>query len=152
MVGVIGVVLAVVTIAAHREHTAAVIDRTAGTISGPTTRPRRSASTRARSAASWRSRSAPTPPRSRRRSRSSRPWPPKYKGDAEEIQHKAGEEHEATERAEHRALRFDLGEGFIELGLVLSSLYFLGRQRLFPLVGGASALIGFATALSALLL
>ena len=29
MVGVIGVVLAVVTIAAHREHTAAVIDRTA---------------------------------------------------------------------------------------------------------------------------
>lgn len=35
---------------------------------------------------------------------------------------------------------------------MLSSLYFLGRQRLFPLVGGLSTAIGIAVALSAVAL
>ena len=150
MVGIIGVLLAVVTIAAHREHTAAVIDRTAENdqwayfqakkirehtseigrelvlaLGTDAARTEASASKLAAMAA-------------------------KYKGDAEEIQRKAREEHEATERAEQRALRYDLGEGFLELGLVLSSLYFLGRQRLFPVGGGIGAVIGLVIALSAL--
>jgi len=37
--------------------------------------------------------------------------------------------------AEHRALRFDLGEGLLEIALVLSSLYFISRKRLFPVIG-----------------
>ena len=49
-----------------------------------------------------------------------------------------------TEQAEHRALAFDLGEGFLELGLVLTSLYFLSRNRVFPMAGGVAALIGIA--------
>ena len=40
----------------------------------------------------------------------------------------------------------------MELGLVLSSLYFLGRQKFFPLMGTIAALAGVATALSVFLL
>ena len=58
----------------------------------------------------------------------------------------------ATERAEALALRFDLGEGFLELGLVMSSLYFLGRRQMFPIGGGLSATVGVLLALSTLLL
>jgi hypothetical protein len=76
----------------------------------------------------------------------------KYKDEAEEIQKQAQEFDTATDRAEKKALRFDLGEGFLELGLVLSSLYFFGRQQLFPLFGGLSAIIGIVVALWAVTL
>ena len=41
------------------------------------------------------------------------------------------------ELEERRALRFDIGEGLLELGLVLSSLYFLARKNFFPIFGVA---------------
>jgi len=150
MVGIIGVVLAIVTIAAHREHTHAVIERTAENdqwayyqakkIREHTTEIGKELAT-----------ALGDPGKVDASVKKLEAMAAKYKGEAEEIQKTAREEHEATERAEHRALRFDLGEGFLELGLVLSSLYFLGRQRLFPLVGGTSALVGLAIAISALL-
>ena len=34
------------------------------------------------------------------------------------------------------------GEGLLELGLVLTSLYFLSRQRLFPIIGVTAAVVG----------
>ncbi|HUO79501.1 MAG TPA: DUF4337 domain-containing protein [Steroidobacteraceae bacterium] len=150
MVGIIGVVLAVVTIAAHREHTAAVIERTAENdqwayyqakkirehVSGVGRELALALGTDpAKVAAAVGKFDEQTA---------------KYKHDAEELEKEARADEAATHRAERRALRFDLGEGFIELGLVLSSLYFLGRHRLFPLVGGASAVLGLAVALSAL--
>ncbi|MBV8852309.1 MAG: DUF4337 family protein, partial [Sinobacteraceae bacterium] len=49
-----------------------------------------------------------------------------------------------TAREEGRAVRLDLGEGFLELGLVLSSLYFLSRRNFFPVLGISAALIGTA--------
>jgi hypothetical protein len=41
-------------------------------------------------------------------------------------------------------LRLDIGEGFLELGLVMSSLYFLSKRRFFPIIGGVAAVIGAA--------
>ena len=76
----------------------------------------------------------------------------KYVQDAQQIQSIAKEKDAESAYAEALALRYDLGEGFLELGLVLTSLYFLGRQRWFPLVGGLAALLGIGLALSALLL
>jgi hypothetical protein len=35
-----------------------------------------------------------------------------------------------------------MGEGFLELGLVLSSLYFLSKRKFFPIFGGLAAIIG----------
>ncbi len=152
MVGVIGVVLAVVTIAAHREHTSAVIERTAENDQWAYYQAKKIREHTSEVGHELALALGTDAARVEAAAKKFEAMAGKYKADAEEIQHKAREEHEATERAEHRALRFDLGEGFLELGLVLSSLYFLGRQRLFPLVGGLSALIGLATALSALAL
>lgn len=101
-VGLIGILLAVATIAAHRQHTDA---------------------------------------------EECEP----YAQGAEESRHLAEAEEAHTARAESLALRFDLGEGFLELGLVLSSLFFLGRQRLYYQAGRAFAAGGVVIALSALL-
>jgi len=49
---------------------------------------------------------------------------------------------------EDQALRFDFGEGLLEIGLVLSSLYFIARSKLFPVVGVISALLGIGMAVS----
>ena len=49
-----------------------------------------------------------------------------------------------TDNEEQRALRFDIGEGLLELGLVLCSLFFLARNVLFPLFGTLSAAAGIA--------
>jgi hypothetical protein len=45
-----------------------------------------------------------------------------------------------------------VGEGLLELGLVLSSLYFLAKRRFFPLLGAAAALSGTAIGVAGLLL
>ena len=65
-----------------------------------------------------------------------------YEEDSEAAKKSAEEKEHETELAEHQATRFDLGEGFLELGLVLSSLYFLSHRKLFPALGFSSAFIG----------
>ena len=148
MVGIIGVVLAVVTIAAHREHTAAVLHRTEANDAWSyyqAKKIREHTSAVAADLARALGTDAAKVDAAVAKFEESRA---KYTKDAEEIQKEANAKHAETAHAEFQALRFDLGEGFLELGLVLSSLYFLGRQRVFPLVGGLAALIGLATALS----
>jgi hypothetical protein len=152
MVGLIGIALAVATIAAHREHTAAVIHRTEANdqwayyqakkirehVSDVGAELLRALSTDATKTAS-----------AQQKFEAARA---KYVQDAQQIQSIAKEKDAESAHAEALALRYDLGEGFLELGLVLTSLYFLGRQRWFPLVGGLAALLGIGLALSALLL
>ena len=77
----------------------------------------------------------------------------KYKGDAErykeeteKIKEEAEHRGHEAEHAEHQALRFDIGEGLIEIGLVLSSLYFLSHRKIFPRVGLIAALAGIVVA------
>jgi hypothetical protein len=65
-----------------------------------------------------------------------------YSEDAESAKKAAEAKEHETEEAEHQALRFDLGEGLLELGLVLSSLYFLSKRKLFPTLGFSAALLG----------
>ncbi len=66
----------------------------------------------------------------------------RYGGESKEIQKEAQAKEKESDLAEHRALRYDLGEGFLELGLVMSSLYFLSKKRLFPAMGVVSAATG----------
>ncbi len=68
----------------------------------------------------------------------------RYGHEAEDIQKEAKAKEDATRREEARALRLDIGEGFLELGLVLSSLYFLSKRRFFPVFGSVAAVIGAA--------
>jgi len=76
----------------------------------------------------------------------------KYAADAERIQDDARAKDEETKIEERRALRFDIGEGLLELGLVLCSLYFLARKAFFPIFGVLSSIAGTALAVTGLLL
>ena len=152
MVGLIGVVLAVVTILAHRQHTAAVIHRTEANDAWAYYQAKKIRIHTDEVGLQLLQALATDPARSEPAIRKLEDSRAKYAADVEKISDDAKDKDKETERAERLALRFDLGEGFIELGLVLSSLYFLGRQRLFPLVGGLSTEIGIAVALSAVAL
>jgi len=70
----------------------------------------------------------------------------RYDKDSEKASEDARKIEEAAEKAEHKAMGFDFGEGLLEIGLVLSSLYFIGRKMLFPVVGLIAGLAGIIAA------
>jgi hypothetical protein len=76
----------------------------------------------------------------------------KYEEQSEKIQEQAKGADEAAEADEHRALRYDVGEGLLEIGLVLSSLYFIARKKMFPVLGGIAGIAGAAIAITGFLM
>jgi hypothetical protein len=76
----------------------------------------------------------------------------RYTKESQEAQEDARMQDEKAAHVEDQALRFDFGEGLIEIGLVLTSLYFIARSKLFPAVGVLSALLGLGAAISGYLL
>ena len=76
----------------------------------------------------------------------------RYKREDAEIMKEAQEKEAETGLAERRALKYDFGEGLLELGLVLCSLYFISKKKLFPAVGIVSAVAGVLIASTALFL
>lgn len=70
----------------------------------------------------------------------------KYTDQAKELKEKADAKTEASEAAERRALRYDFGEGLLEIALVLSSLYFISRKMLFPVIGVVAGVAGLLIA------
>jgi len=76
----------------------------------------------------------------------------KYEKQGADIQEEAQKDQESAEADERRALRYDLGEGFLEIALVLSSLYFISRKKMFPVMGVMAGLAGAAIAATGLLL
>jgi len=75
----------------------------------------------------------------------------KYTDQAKDLKEKADALTEASEAAERRALHYDLGEGLLEIALVLSSLYFIARKMLFPVVGIVAGVAGVIVAVTGLL-
>lgn len=72
----------------------------------------------------------------------------RYTRESDEAQEDARKTDEKSARIEIQALRFDFGEGFLEIGLILTSLYFIARSKLFPTIGLISAVVGIAVALT----
>jgi|GraSoiStandDraft_16_1057320.scaffolds.fasta_scaffold995249_2 hypothetical protein len=70
----------------------------------------------------------------------------RYEKESKEISEQAREKEKEATHAEHKALRFDFGEGLLEIGLVLSSLYFISRRMLFPVIGIVAGLAGIVIA------
>jgi cytochrome c556 len=144
LVGVVGIFLSVVTIASHRAHTDAVIHRTESNDAW--------AYYQAKKIREYTSEVALTlvhtlssdaakieaPVQKLEAARA------KYAADAEKIQDEARAKDHETDIEERRALRFDIGEGFLELGLVLCSLYFLARKSFFPIFGVLASIAGTA--------
>jgi hypothetical protein len=71
----------------------------------------------------------------------------RYEKDSGKAQDKAKETEKEAAHIEAKALRFDFGEGLLEIGLVLTSLYFIARSKLFPVLGLISASAGTVVAL-----
>jgi hypothetical protein len=76
----------------------------------------------------------------------------KYEEQSEKLQEQAKGADEAAEADEHRALRYDVGEGLLEIGLVLSSLYFISRKKMFPVLGAIAGVAGAAIAITGFLM
>jgi len=75
----------------------------------------------------------------------------RYEHETKEISEHAKEKEKETLHAERQALRYDFAEGLLEIGLVLSSLYFIARRMLFPIVGVVAGLAGIAAGVSGLI-
>jgi hypothetical protein len=142
VVGVIGVLLAIVTILSHREHTAAVVYRTEANDQWAYYQAKKIREHTAQVGASIVTALATDPARIAAAADKFTKDSEHYARDAEDINKAAHERDAQSAHAEDRAARFDLGEGFLELGLVMSSLYFLSHKRFFVVLGNAAAAIG----------
>ena len=72
----------------------------------------------------------------------------KYEKEGKEIMEEARRADEAAETSERRALRFDFGEGLLEIALVVTSLYFISHKKMFPLIGVIAGIAGAVLALA----
>ena len=75
----------------------------------------------------------------------------RYDGEAREIKREAEKKDKESKHAEHQALRFDLAEGLFEIGLVMSSLFFLSRKKIFPAIGILGGVAGIVLGVLGLL-
>lgn len=144
MVGVVGIFLSVVTIASHRAHTDAVIHRTESNDAWAYYQAKKIREYDSDVAVTVLQSLATDPAKSEAAVKKLEAARAKYAADAEKIQEDAKSKDDQSDVEEVRALRFDIGEGLLELGLVLCSLYFLARNGFFPLFGIVAAAAGTA--------
>jgi hypothetical protein len=74
----------------------------------------------------------------------------RYDSESKEVMQEAQEKEAEATRVERRALRFDIGEGLLEIALVLTSLYFISRKMLFPVIGIIGGVAGIIIAITGL--
>lgn len=75
-----------------------------------------------------------------------------YTKEQAEIEALATDLEKESALAQRKANRFDLGEVFLEVGLVITSISLLTRKRLYWLLGIASGIAGLASAATGFLL
>ncbi len=74
----------------------------------------------------------------------------RYKDEQKEIEAEARKLEKETDLARRKADRFDLGEGFLEAGLVIASITLLTRRRIFWKFGMLLGLVGVIVAAAGL--
>jgi hypothetical protein len=144
LVGVVGILLSVVTIASHRAHTDTVIHRTESNDAWSYYQAKKIREYTSEVAVTLLHTLGADPAKSEAPIQKLEAARAKYAADAEKIQQDAKAKDKESEVEEVRALRFDIGEGLLELGLVLCSLYFLARKSFFPVFGVLSSIAGTA--------
>lgn len=152
LAAVLAVALAVVTIASHRTHTAAIMHKSTSNDSWAhyqATRVKYHNLELGQSLVKiFGDKSAPAA----QMLADSAAQMKKYDDQAKQIQEAADRDDHAAEADEARALRYDLGEGLLEIGLVVSSMYFISRKGFFPIMGIIAGLLGIAIAASGLIM
>jgi Domain of unknown function (DUF4337) len=144
LVGVVGILLSVVTIASHRAHTQAIIHRTEANDAWAYYQAKKEREYISEVTVALLQTLASDTVKTEAPIQKLNAAHEKYAADAEKIREEANHNDAETKREEGRALRFDIGEGLLELGLVLCSLYFLARTGFFPIFGIISGVAGTA--------
>jgi hypothetical protein len=72
----------------------------------------------------------------------------RYTKEQAEIEEQAKDLESESAKAQRKADRFDLGEVFLEIALVISSLALLSKKRIFWYLGMASGAVGLAVAIT----
>jgi hypothetical protein len=152
LVGVVGILLSVVTIASHRAHTGAVIHRTESNDQWAFYQAKKIREYSSDVTLTLLQTLSSDPAKIAAPAQKLQAARDKYASDAAKIQDDAHAKEDESKVEEHRALRYDIGEGLLELGLVLCSLYFLARKNLFPVFGVIASIAGTAMAIWGLLL
>jgi hypothetical protein len=152
LVGVVGILLSVVTIASHRAHTGAVIHRTESNDQWAFYQAKKIREYSSDVTLTLLQTLSSDPAKIAAPAQKLQAARDKYASDAAKIQDDAHAKEDESKVEEHRALRYDIGEGLLELGLVLCSLYFLARNNLFPVFGVIASIAGTAMAIWGLLL
>jgi len=150
LAAVLAVLLAIVTIASHRTHTAAIITKSESNDQWQYYQATRLKYHNLELGERITKVLAATNPAARESLDQYRADKQKYDTQAKELQAKARAKTEESEAAERRALRYDFGEGLLEIALVLSSLYFISRKMLFPVIGVIAGLAGLVVAVTGL--
>ena len=142
LVGVVGIFLSVMTIASHRAHTDAVIHRTESNDLWSYYQAKKIRENTDEVAQSLLESLSSDPAKVEPAMKKLDTARAKYAADAEKLQDDARGKDKETDLEERRALFFDIGEGLLELGLVLCSLYFLARKAFFPVLGVTASIAG----------
>jgi hypothetical protein len=147
LVGVVGILLSVVTIASHRAHTRAVIHRTESNDQWAFYQAKKIREYSSDVTVTLLQTLSPDSAKIAAPVQKLQAARDKYASDAAKIQDDAHAKEDESKVEEHRALRYDIGEGLLELGLVLCSLYFLARKSLFTVFGVIASIAGTAMAI-----
>jgi hypothetical protein len=142
LVGVVGILLSVVTIASHRAHTEAVIHRTESNDQWAFYQAKKIRESTSDVALTLLRALEPDAARTEAAIHKLETARDKYADEAKDIMKEAQAKDAEQKLEERRALRFDIGEGLLELGLVLCSLYFLARKAFFPVLGVVASIAG----------
>ena len=146
LAAVLAVFLAIVTISSHRAHTAAILSKTNANDQWGYYQANRLKAHNLEVAQDAISILAKGNQEAEKKIEEYKGGIKKYEDRSKESKETADKFEEQTEHAEKRALYFDMGEGLLEIALVLSSLYFIARKMLFPVVGVISGLCGIGVA------
>ena len=144
LVGVVGILLSVVTIASHRAHTEAVIQRTESNDQWAFYQAKKIRENFSDVALTLLHTLEPDGVKTQAATHKLEAARDKYAEEAKDIMKDAQAKDTTQKIEERRALRFDVGEGLLELGLVLCSLYFLARKSFFPVFGMLASIAGTA--------
>jgi hypothetical protein len=146
MAAMLAVLLAIVTIASHRTHTEAIISR-----SEANDKWQQYQSTRVKFHSLELGEdliATLAPANAEKKLQEYEKNKSKYEEKGKDIMKEAQEKEQETRHAEAKALNYDVGEGLLEIALVLSSLYFIAHKKLFPAVGLVAGLAGVAIAIA----
>jgi hypothetical protein len=142
LVGVVGIFLSLTTIASHRAHTDAVIHRTESNDAWAYYQAKKIREYESEVAVTLLHTLGTDPAKLESAVQKLETSRTKFAADAEKIEQDAKAKDDQSDVEEARALKYDIGEGLLELGLVLCSLYFLARNNFFPLFGVLAAVAG----------